>query len=104
VRLSVTGTRDTTAPEAHPKGGVAWSSGMETSASASPDNWDVRRVETFVVRMWVPGSAAHTPLRDLHGVVRHVSSGTEVTFRDADALVASLRKLLIGTADQEAPR
>ena len=58
-------------------------------------------METFVVRMWVPDSAAHTPLRDLQGVVHHDASGTETTFRDADALVAHLRELLRGTVERQ---
>jgi hypothetical protein len=58
-------------------------------------------METFVVRIWVPDAVADTPHRELQGVLRHVASGTETTFRDADALVARLRELLLGTADQE---
>jgi hypothetical protein len=54
-----------------------------------------------VVRMWVPDPAAHTPRRELQGVVRHVASGTEAKFRDSDALVAYLRELVLGTTDHE---
>jgi hypothetical protein len=64
----------------------------------------VRRVETFVVRMWIPDAAADTPHTELQGVVRHVASGTETTFRDADALVAHLRELLRGTVDRQGAR
>jgi hypothetical protein len=44
-------------------------------------------VETFVVRVHVTGGDAHDAAGTLRGVVRHVSSGEEVTFREPQRLL-----------------
>ena len=57
-------------------------------------------METFVVRVWVPGDSGARPGREaLRGFVEHVRSGGTGTFGNVDELVLSLSDLLGSRAD-----
>jgi hypothetical protein len=53
-------------------------------------------METFVLRIWVPGAEPATPPdpQPIRGTVEHVSSGGWVTFRDDDELLGLIRDFL----------
>jgi hypothetical protein len=52
-------------------------------------------METFVVRVWVPGNSGARPGPEaLRGVVEHVRSGGTGTFGNVDELVISLSDFL----------
>ncbi|HEX8001519.1 MAG TPA: hypothetical protein VF519_02365 [Mycobacteriales bacterium] len=53
-------------------------------------------MESFVVRVWVPGDGPVTPV--LRGVVQHVSSGRSVVFGATDQLLAFLRTCVADAA------
>ncbi len=62
------------------------------------DGWEVE-MQTFLVRVWTP--ADDRPCRpDLRGVVRHVATGVETTFRTGAELFHVLL-LPLGTADDQ---
>jgi hypothetical protein len=52
-----------------------------------------RSVETFVVRLWTPGTRADWADPEIRGVVRHVATGTERRF----ASPAELLEILTAT-------
>jgi hypothetical protein len=47
-------------------------------------------METFLVRVWTP--AGGEPAAGLRGTVRHLSTGDERSFADAEVLLAFLRR------------
>lgn len=59
-------------------------------------------METFVVRLWVPGdsSAAEAP-STLCGVVEHVSSGGRAPFVGVEELIAFLEGRLDGSRNED---
>jgi hypothetical protein len=58
-------------------------------------------MDTFVVRVWIPGEAANGPAGDaapgitaeLHGTAHHVASGRATTFRTGSELLGLLSQL-----------
>ena len=67
-------------------------------------------METFVVRIWVPGDADAGRAPDvLRGFVQHARNGGGASFSSGDELLASLdfllgaRSVLAGTAEHERP-
>lgn len=49
-------------------------------------------METFVVRVWRPGDRDWSP--GVRGTASHLASGRQVTFTDADALLAFLSEVV----------
>ena len=49
-------------------------------------------METFVVRVWTPGEGDWSA--GLHGTASHLASGKQVTFTDADALIAFVSEVV----------
>jgi hypothetical protein len=52
----------------------------------------MRRVDTFVIRLWSPADPA-TPTGDARGIARHVGTGRAAAFRDGAELLELLRAL-----------
>ncbi len=48
-------------------------------------------MDSFLVQVWVPADGGPAPAQ-LRGVVRHVASGTETTFRNDDEVLGVLRQ------------
>ncbi|GAA1654924.1 hypothetical protein [Fodinicola feengrottensis] len=50
-------------------------------------------MQTFVVRVWVPGDDADRPVpAEVHGVVEHVRSGRITTFCDDEELLGFIHE------------
>jgi hypothetical protein len=51
-------------------------------------------VESFIVRIWVPGDGEDALDRSIHGQVVRLASGATRNFRDPEGLVAFIREEL----------
>lgn len=54
-------------------------------------------METFVVRLWVPGESGYPADPALRGVVSHVASGCSEPFAGADELLAFVARMADGS-------
>lgn len=55
-------------------------------------------MDTFVVRLWTPGSCDEAAPSGVHGTVQHVASGRASPFRSGEQLL-SLLEALPGSVD-----
>ena len=59
-------------------------------------------METFVLRIWVPGTDQPARSRPLRGVVEHVATGSSATFRSVHDLAAHLDAMTRGRSASRA--
>jgi len=50
-------------------------------------------MDTFMVRVWTPGEADWSP--GVRGTATHLASGRQVTFTEADGLIAFLAEAIL---------
>ncbi|HEX9824895.1 MAG TPA: hypothetical protein VGB51_10970 [Actinomycetota bacterium] len=51
-------------------------------------------MESFIVRVWVPGDDEHEVTPGLRGQVQHLATGSTRTFRNPQELLASILEAL----------
>lgn len=48
-------------------------------------------METFLVRLWKPGTRSEAPAEELHGLVQRAGRSEALVFRSDEELLATLR-------------